>query len=629
VATLRPAAMIAGKPPSKALRLALHEQRLCEEFELGPFSESDAALFLQQRAPASAWPEAAVQRLHQQTGGLPLFLATIADGWNDALPITATSPELPRSLFDLIERQHACLPEPMQRWLEVAAVAGPDFVHAPLADALEVDADKLQVAFDALVRQRAWLREIGPVTLPDGRVGVRYAFHHAVHQQVLYQRAGAAGRVQWHRRLGAALLKAHGRQGDAVAAEVAVHFEKGHDPAGAVRHLALAAQRALQRFASADAADIAQRALALIEGLPDREALRDTEVELDVVLGVALAALEGMASPATGRAFGRSVRLMDGLQATGARLPALHGIWWATLVRGQVASARGMASMALELAQQRDDPALRFAGDAAMGITLVHIGDFAAAQAHLLQALEARQGLGAAAPTAMFTFDPVVQLTSYLAESLWWLGRADEAGRCSSRALAHAEVLNHPPSLRFALDLAALLRGHSGDFEGAAALSRRALRLGSPQRLEQGTGTNPWTGQWVSQWVHGRARVALGEIDEGLREMQVGLLAQQQGGLVHGLTRGHAWLAQASLDAAHLDVAERALRDGLTQAERTGEHGALSLLHLLQGQLQYRRGRLAEAQAAFAEALAVARLQGAVALEAAALAAASAASGER
>jgi len=608
LATLRPAVVVANDHACKALRLALREQRLCDEFELELFSESEAAHFLRQRCPAMAWPDSAVRRLHEQTGGLPLFLAAVADDWTGENAPDQTASEVPRSIFGLIERQHQRLSEALQRWLEAAAVAGVEFVHAPLADALGVPADALQAAFDAFVRQRAWLRELGPVTLPDGRVGVRYAFRHAIYRQVLYELAGAAARVQWHRRLAAALLKVHGADVDAVAAEVAVHFELGQDPAQAVRHLAPAAQRALQRFASAEAVAIAQRALDLLQALPQRTALRDTELELEVVLGVSLAATQGVASAASCQAFDRTRHLMEGLPATAARVPAMHGIWWSALVRGEVARARGMAVHALAQAHTRDDPGLRFAGDAALGITLVHAGDFGAAQTHLQQALDAHSGLGAEAPSAMFTFEPEVQLSSYLAESLWWQGRAEEAHQCSARAMARAQVLKHPLSLLLALSSTALLRGHAGDFEGARVLSAQALQFGLQHGLQRGTGT--------SLWVHGRARAALGEVDEGLAQMQQGLRLQHESGLVHGLARWHAWFAQACLEAGRLGEAEAALHDGLALAERTGEHAASSALHRLQGQLLQRRDRHAEASAAWAQALEVARRQGSALLQA-------------
>jgi DNA-binding winged helix-turn-helix (wHTH) protein/predicted ATPase len=605
LASLRPAEAIASDHPASALRLALREQRLGEELELELFSEKEAAHFLEQRSPGVDWHESTVRGLHEQTGGLPLFLAAVADELHAegtlAKPVHPAQ-SVPQSVFGLIERQLERLPERTQRWLEAAAVLGVGFLHTPLACALEVEADTLQASFDSLVRQRAWLRELDPIRLPDGSIGVRYEFNHAIYRHVLYERVGAAARLQLHRRMAQALLHVHRGQTDEIAAEVAMHFEKGQDAAQAVRYLALAARRALQRFAAAEGAAIAQRAMSLLDMEPDRAALRDTEVELNVVIGVALAATEGVASAASSRAFHRTLRLLNGLQESAARVPAMHGIWWSTLVRGEIARAYTMAAHALALADARDDAALRFAGCAAMGMTLVHQGEFAAAQAQLSNALDLLDRLGAAAPSSMFTIDPAVQLTTYLAESLWWQGQTNPARQHSERALALAERLKHPTSLLLALDRAAMLRCYAADFESAARLSQRALELCQQHQLQRELGT--------CQWIHGRARMACGETDVGLALMQQGRLQQLGQGLVFGLTRWHEWFAQACIEVGRLDDADAAIREGLALAEHTGEHAASSALHGLNGRLLVHGGHTAEAQIAFAEADRIAQVQG-------------------
>ncbi|MEO8804535.1 MAG: AAA family ATPase [Burkholderiaceae bacterium] len=616
--SLRPAEVIVSEHPLKAMRQALRQQRLCDELDLDLFSESDAAEYLSQRLGGARWPEPLVRALHEHTGGLPLFMAAVVDELSaqGRLPRAGDAEaqalqQVPRSIFGLIEQQHGRLPEQTQRWLEAASVAGVEFLHAPLADALRVDADSVQSVFDALVRGGGWLRSLGPAALPDGRVAVRYTFRHAVYRHVLYELAGAAGRVQLHRQLAAALLQAYATQADAIAADVAVHFEKGQDAAQAVRHLAVAANRALRRFAAAEAAAIAQRALALLGTLADRSALRDTEVELQVVVGVAMAELKGLMSSESREAFSRTVGLMDGLRATPARVPALHGIWWATLVRGDMKRARGMAEQTLALAEARGDEPLRFAGHSALGITLVHIGDMAAAQRHLTLALTLHQSTGSEQPVAMFSFDPVVQLTSYLATSLWHQGQPGAAGQRSQAALARAEHLKHPMTLVLALQLSALLHGFAAEFDQVADLAERALQLGREQRLERESG--------APLWLRGSALAAAGDVEAGLAMMRQGKALQLQHGLGYGLTHWHESYAKACLQSARLDEAHAAVVDGLALADENGEHAASAELQRIRGCLLQGRGQHAEADAAFGQALNIAQRQAALVHELAAL----------
>ena len=530
LSSLRPAELMAAEHPLKALRHALRQQRLGAELELSPFSVQDTATYLRRHAPDAAWPEALARALQEHTGGLPLFTAAIVDEFAaEVEPSLHRIHEIPASLFGLIEQQHARLPELSQRWLEAASVAGVEFAHLPLADALGAEPDRLQQVFDLIVRAGGCLRESGVNLFPDGRLSARYAFRHAIYQQVLYALTGSAQRVQTHRRIAAALQQAYGPEAEVLAAELAMHFEKGQEPAQAVRQLSVAAQRALRRFAPAEAATIARHGLSLLETLSERTSLRDTAIELQVSLGVATTALQGATSPESGRAFAEAAELLGELQPTPARIAALHGIWWSMLSKARLARAQEMAAQVLALAERRDDLQLSFAGHSAMGITLTHIGDMARARQHLTQALE--QLDSAALPEAMFAFEPGVQLMSCLSMALWSLGLQSEAAEQIRLALARAEALKHPLSLLLAQQAAALHQGMAGKHQEQLALSDSALQAAAEQGLSRGTG--------MLSWLKGRAQVALGDIEGGLALMRQGRELQQAHGQMQGLTRWH------------------------------------------------------------------------------------------
>ncbi|MEO6744471.1 MAG: AAA family ATPase [Caldimonas sp.] len=607
--TLRAADVIVSEHPLRQLRLELRQHGLCEEIELELFSERDAGRYLAGRLGAASWPDALIRELHDHTAGLPLFLAAVID---ELQATGGTVPDLaeqalrlrrvPRSIFDLIEQQHGRLPEATRRWLEAASVAGVEFLHAPLADALQIDADELQEVFDALARRGSCLREAGSAALPDGRIAVRYAFVHAVHRHVLYERIGAATRVRLHRRLAAALLAAHAEQTESIAAEVAVHFEKGADPPHAVEHLAIAAHVALGRFAAPDAAAIAQRALGLLASVPDRTPLRDVETALHVTVGVAMAEMKGVVSAESRHAFARTVDLMDGLQASPARVPAMHGIWWSTLVHGDMARARSMAAETLALADARDDHLLRFAGHSAMGITLVHIGEMPAAETHLLAALERHRSTDRALAPALFSFEPAVQLESYLAMCLWTQGRPTAAGARSRSALARAERLQHPMTLVLALSFVATLQGLASEHIAQAATADHALALIEAHTLPRAAG--------AFIWMRGSAQAALGDIDGGLWRMSQGRRLQEEHGLRYGLTRWFQHHAGVCLRAGRLELAATSVREGLELAAAMGEHAVAAELHALDAELLFARGLPAEAFAAWQRAIEVAQHQG-------------------
>ncbi len=617
--SFRPADVIVSAHPLNALRTELRQHRQCEQLDLELFSQTDTAEYLRRRFAGSSWPDAAVRELHHHTGGLPLFMAAVVD------EIAATAPDadpvlavlglrdVPRSIFGLIERQHARLADPLQRWLQAASVYGVEFVHAPLADALRANADELQAAFDTLCRAGSWLRALPPVALPDGRVGVRYAFTHAVHRKVLYELAGDAARMQVHRRIAAALVHVYADDVEDVAGEVAVHFEQGRDTAQAVQYLAVAARAALARFAAQEAAAIAQRALSLLSSLKPGAETQDAEIGLRVTVGVAQGQLHGITSSESRREYKRAVALIDENRSSPVVVPAMHGIWLAALVHGDMARARAMAERTLALTERRPDELLRFAGHAAMGMTLVHIGDMPLARQQLLEALQHHQRLEPVLPRTMFSMEPGVQLAAYLAMCLRSGGEPSDAARRMRWALERAEQLRHPMTQALALQFESTLQCMDSRFDLAAATAERALQLTDQHGLALVSGTQVW--------IKGRCLAAAGEVEQGLATMLRGKALLERHGLICGLTRWHQFHAEACFDDGRYDAADEAIEQGLALARRTGEQRSSAELRLLRGRLLALRNSHDGARQEFAQALDLARSQGQLPVEIAAAAA--------
>ena len=93
----------------------------------------------------------------------------------------------------------------------------------------------------------------GLVAWPDGTVGGRYQFRHALYQQMLYDRVPMGRRVRLHQRIGAAGGSGVWGAGRDVAAELAEHFERGHDWPRAVQYRRQAAAQAVGRYAYPEA----------------------------------------------------------------------------------------------------------------------------------------------------------------------------------------------------------------------------------------------------------------------------------------------------------------------------------------------------------------------------------------
>jgi predicted ATPase len=155
-----------------------------------------------------------VSQLHQRTGSNPLFVVNVVqdwitqgvlvevDGhWELGRTVEDAARGVPPSIRQLIERQLTRLAAPDQRLLEAASVAGEEFSAALVAAELAEDAEDVEDRFAALMARHV-LRPRGTAEWPDGTVAGRYAFAHALYQEVLSERVPAGRRVQLHRWIG-------------------------------------------------------------------------------------------------------------------------------------------------------------------------------------------------------------------------------------------------------------------------------------------------------------------------------------------------------------------------------------------------------------------------------------------
>ena len=182
--------------------------------------------------------------------------------------IEALDMRVPESIGQMIEQQFTRLSPEAQRVLEVASVAGVKFSAAAVAAGLADAVMAVEELCQGLVRWQHWLRPAGVAEWPEGTVAARYRFTHWLYQHVAYQRLGAARRVQLHQHLGARSEVAHGGRVGEVAAELAVHFERGRDYRRAVQYLRQAAETALRRYAYPEAIVHLTKELDLLSTLP-------------------------------------------------------------------------------------------------------------------------------------------------------------------------------------------------------------------------------------------------------------------------------------------------------------------------------------------------------------------------
>ena len=132
------------------------------------------------------------------------------------------------------------------------------FAVAAVAAAVPLAPEALEGRYTALARHGQFIAASGTETWPDGTVTACYQFRHALYHEVVYARVGWA-EVRLHQQIGARKAAGYGVQAQQIAAELAMHFERGQETQQAVVYLQQAADTA-QRRAYAEVISISPQA---------------------------------------------------------------------------------------------------------------------------------------------------------------------------------------------------------------------------------------------------------------------------------------------------------------------------------------------------------------------------------
>lgn len=277
VATYRPAEAILGGGALRRLRGELVSRGQASEVLLELLSTEAIAAYLQKRAASAPPADDLVRSLSEQTDGNALFLRIVVDDLIARGALVAREGFLtldsgaalavPESLRAMIGGQIERLAPEVQRWLEAGSFVGPEFEAAAVAHATDAEPERVEEHLTELATQGELIRDAGTAELPDGELTARYAFVHALYQQVLAERPAPVQAARWHLRLGTWLEESWGAGACDHAGRLAIHYERGRAPLRAVRWLRENARTASYRRAYPEALDALARALELASSL--------------------------------------------------------------------------------------------------------------------------------------------------------------------------------------------------------------------------------------------------------------------------------------------------------------------------------------------------------------------------
>ena len=292
--------LVTRRPPVAAFRSdlsRLHQDlvvhQLCEEITLEPFQPPEVSEYLSLEFGNASFAADLAGLIHRHSGGNPLFVAAIVrdlvnqriviregDTWMLTAPAERIEPGVPESLQQMLNVQFDQLTEAEQGVLRRACVVGQRFSTWAINGANENGSNTVDDLCEGLAERRLFIRPAGIGELADGTVTAYYEFHHALHRQAIYRRLSDVSRAKLHRQIGERLELLFAPGTPALAPELALHFEKAHDCARAIRYLMRTAENAAQRFAVRDSLDVLQHALGLV---PRVSSQGRVELELQIL----------------------------------------------------------------------------------------------------------------------------------------------------------------------------------------------------------------------------------------------------------------------------------------------------------------------------------------------------------
>lgn len=618
VVTYRPSEAVVSGDRIGALLRDLVRERRAVDLELRPFSVDDTVAYLRARFAGAEPVEGLTTLLHAHTEGNPLFLASGVDHLVerdllecDGSRLTARGrldeidAALPVALVDLVlDEMRRLSPEELQV-LEAASVVGPEFSVQSVAAALGADVETVERSLEELARSRRFVLRAGFEEWPDGSVGSRWRFLHAMHHRALLDRVSAARLQRWHQRIGERLESGWTERPEEVVVALAAHFEASRDAVRASRHLEAAASVAERRFAPAEARDLLERALVQLGRCPEDAASRERELTMRLRAAMATNTIEGYASLRLRDHVHRAIDLCT--EDAHARLRFALSF---TMVSSYLGANDPRVEQELETLRGRANalglPAAVVICDTLAGVLAILGGRNADPAAERLEEIAA-----AAAPVdddlyIGARFSVVLPAWSALRRSA--LG--DEAGALllSTEALTRARGLPDPINEFFALYCAAQI----------AAFDRAPARMESiaarSAALAREHGYHHWGGmvEFLSRHLRAVREPRRGNLDE-LREL-ADRLASDVGSALATL---HGPLAELALVERRYDEGLSAVEQGLAAIESGFARAGHAQLLRMRAALRRAAGGPSDGVRADLEAsLAVATAQGATGLAA-------------
>jgi tetratricopeptide (TPR) repeat protein len=398
-----------------------------------------------------------------------------------------------------------------------------------------------------------------------------YVFKHALTQEVAYNSVLIEWRKALHERVGIAMEAMYADHLDDHLDKLAHHFGRSDDTGKAIDYYGRAGKQAQRRGAYPIAITYFNQALELLTKIPQNNKRDSVELNFRLSVAANLIAVKSLGAPEVLENYSRACELCRGQSDTLRVLPALFGLCWYYLGKGQLDAACELGNQMVALAAGTPSPLAWLWADTALGPSLMWSGEFALARTRL----EHGFALYETKWVNQVITDFGVLCLSFLALALWQLGFTEQAIKRADESLALARRLNHVHSIGHALISGAIVNWFRRDMQQLQEYADNAITFAAKHELSY----------WLpmGRLLRGVVASEQGGAEQAVLEINRALSAYQATGSKLALPMLFSSLVESYKKTGRTQEALAVLRDALA-AISTGRFYA-SELHRQWGEL--------------------------------------------
>ncbi|MGH7779428.1 MAG: ATP-binding protein [Candidatus Binataceae bacterium] len=499
--------------------------------------------------------------------------------------------EAPRSVQLIVTRRLERLSSKTQKMLATAAVIGRMFSFEILRGASETDPDAILQCVEEAEKS-------GLISAAEESPELRFEFSHELTRQAVIAGMSVGRRQALHLKVAQAIESIYPLAIDDHLAELAHHYGRGGDRAGAIDFLRRAGEQAIGRAMYAEAESHFAAALDEVMAMPESPDRDERELRVRSAYAQAMAVNRGYGALEILDMSSRAHALAG---KTGNLTEQVQQLWveaGCAEVRGNLAAAAALVDNLLAVAEREGSPASLAMGHTMQIENRFYRGDFVAAEHHFERGRTffetpdfAKIHYGTAAAFGQASWNG------------WIIGRPDLAHE--RMRLARERTQHDPYDIAVLSQMAAILHVFLKEFGEAESVAAEALAYSEERGFSE-----------LATWHRiplAMARAELGRTQEGVDLLRQAVLGMNENGRRITMTHTLTWLAEAqALDGAIAD-ALRSIGDALrANAE---ERYFRPETYRVRGELRLKRGDCSRAETDFREAIVIARKMSAKAWE--------------